>query len=429
MNILRLGIAGLGTVGVGVIELLRDNAAIVAARTGTDIIVTAVSSRDKSRDRGVSLDDMVWHDDARTLAAAENVDVVLELIGGSEGIAKEVVEIALTAGKDVVTANKALIAHHGAALGKLAFDNDASLLFEAAVAGGIPVIKTLREGLAANEITSVAGILNGTCNYILTEMEKTGRGFEDVLQEAQEKGYAEADPSFDVGGIDAAHKLAIIASLAFGVEPTMDDLFIEGIEHITYEDIMFARDLGYSVRLIGITKPTDKGVERRMHPCLVPADSPLGQVDDVFNAVQIVAHPVDSIFLEGRGAGAGPTASSVMADVMDIARGVNVPIFGIVDSSLNNRDFSSMDDVASRYYLRLCVEDRAGVMAAITKELEHADISVETLVQPPHDRNEAAQIVLTTHETTEKKMRLALATLAKLDAVKEKPQLIRIEKS
>ena len=429
MTQLRLGIAGLGTVGIGVMELLRDNAALVKARTGKDVVVTAVSSRDKTRDRGVSLDGIDWHDDARNLAKADNVDVVLELIGGSEGIAKDVCEIALSAGKDVVTANKALIAHHGAALGKNAGDNGASLLFEAAVAGGIPVIKTLREGLAANEIKSVMGILNGTCNYILTEMEKTGRGFEDVLSEAQEKGYAEADPSFDVGGIDAAHKLVIMASLAFGVAPTMDDLFIEGIEHITYEDIMFARDLGYSIRLIGITKPTDTGVERRMHPCLVPADSPLGQVDDVFNAVQIDAHPVDSIFLEGRGAGAGPTASSVMADVMDIARDVKVPIFGIVNSSLKSESFSSMDSVVSRYYLRLSVEDRAGVMAAITKELEKADISVETLVQPPHDKTAAAQIVLTTHETTEQNMRLALDRLAALDVVKEKPQLIRIEQS
>jgi len=426
---LRIGIAGLGTVGVGVMQLLSDNAAIVKARTGKDLVVSAVSSRDKTRDRGVSLDGIDWHDDARDLAVADNVDVVLELIGGSDGIAKEVCEIALGAGKDVVTANKALIAHHGAALGKLATNNNAALLFEAAVAGGIPVIKTLREGLAANEIKSVAGILNGTCNYILTEMEKTGRDFADVLEEAQEKGYAEADPSFDVGGIDAAHKLAIIASLAFGVPPTMDDLFIEGIEHVTYEDITFARELGYSVRLIGITKPTENGIERRMHPCLIPEELPLGQVDDVFNAVQINAHPVDTIFLEGRGAGAGPTASSVMADVMDIARGVNVPIFGIVDSSLKSQSFSSMDDVACRYYLRLSVEDKAGVMAAITKELEKADISVETLVQPPHKNGEAAQIVLTTHETTEKKMRAALDTMSALDVIKEKPQLIRIEQS
>lgn len=435
---LKIGIAGLGTVGCGVINLLADNAKLIEQRSGTLIEVTAVSSRSKGKDRGISLSpDVKWYDNCLDMAADSNVDIVLELIGGSEGIALHLVEAALSAGKDVVTANKALIAHHGAELVKLADANNASLLFEASVAGGVPVIKTLREGLAANEYSRVVGILNGTCNYILTTMEKTGRSFDDVLKEAQELGYAEADPSFDIDGVDTAHKLAICASLAFGVAPDMDSLHIEGIRNVTYQDIQSAYELGYRIKLLGITarNAANGKIEQRVHPCMIALDSPLAKVDDVLGAVQIEGNHIGKVFLEGPGAGAGATASSVVADVIDIARGIRVAPLNVDDVHTDtdgNADsaaasFSPIDEISSSYYLRLSVLDKAGVMANIASILSNGGISLASLIQhqPTNDRN--AQIILTTHQTNEKDMQDALDTIAKLDTVTHKPQIIRIE--
>ena len=429
-NKIRIAIAGLGTVGVGVIRLLQNNHDLLLARCGVEFELVAVSARDKSKDRGIKLSDNVtWYDNAIDLANDEDIDVVLELIGGSDGVAKELVEKALKAKKHVTTANKALIAHHGAELVELAKANDVAIFFEAAVAGGIPAVKTLREGLAANKIEKIAGILNGTCNYILTNMESSGRNFEAVLQDAQNKGYAEADPAFDVGGVDAAHKLAILASIAYGVAPTMDGLYIEGIENINYEDIKFAAELGYSIRLLGIASESNSKIERRVHPCLVKAESPLGMVDDVFNAVQFNTSQAGDIFIHGRGAGAAPTASSVVADLMDIARGIFPPMLDFTDSGLKSLEFSSIDDVKTCYYLRLSVEDKSGVMAEISSLFSKYDVSMESVIQPEHDENENANIILTTHTVKETIMKKLILEIENLQTITAPPKMIRIEKS
>jgi homoserine dehydrogenase len=307
MTTLAIGVAGLGTVGAGVLQLLESNASLVAARAGRAIQVAAISARDRGRDRGVSLAGMRWHDDPVELATDPNVDVVVELIGGSEGPARRLVEASLAAGKPVVTANKALLAVHGASLAARAEAAGVALAFEAAVAGGIPVIKALREGLAGNRIDRVAGILNGTCNYILTEMTKGGREFGDVLADAQRLGYAESDPSFDVDGIDAAHKLSILAALAFNRPVDFGAVHVEGIRQVSALDIAFANELGYRIKLLGIARRTETGIESRVHPCMVPMDAPIARVNGVFNAVEAEGDFVGRVMLEGRGAGAGPT--------------------------------------------------------------------------------------------------------------------------
>jgi homoserine dehydrogenase len=324
---LRIGIAGLGTVGRGCLELLQANRDLMVERCGRPILVTAVSARDRGRDRGVDLSTVRWFEDARLLAADPDVDVVLELIGGSEGIAREVVEAAVAAGKSVVTANKALLAHHGTTLARQAEVAGVSLGYEAAVAGGIPIIKVLREGLAANGITRVYGILNGTCNYILSTMRESGREFAEVLAEAQALGYAEADPSFDIDGVDAAHKLAILTALAFGCEVNFAGVHCEGIRQVSALDIAFAGELGYRIKLMGLARVINGGVEQRVHPCMVRKEAPIANVEGVFNAVVADGDFVGTVLAEGRGAGAGPTASAVVADLMDIARGIRLPTF------------------------------------------------------------------------------------------------------
>src|SRR5271165_874311 len=335
MKPLRVGIAGLGTVGAGVVKLLARQAELITARAGRPITVTAVSARDRNRDRGISLDGLIWHDDPLALAWDENVDVVVELIGGSDGPAKALAEKALAAGRPLVTANKALLAVHGVALAQAAEAASLPLAYEAAVAGGIPVIKALREGLAANRISRVAGILNGTCNYILTVMRERGREFAEVLADAQRLGYAEADPSFDIDGIDAAHKLAILAALAFGRPVAFDAVHVEGIRSISALDIAFAAELGYRIKLLGIAGVTDGAIEARVHPCMVPQSSPIATVDGVFNAVVAEGDFVGRVMLEGRGAGARPTASAVVADLIDIARGRLTPVWGAAAAALS----------------------------------------------------------------------------------------------
>ncbi len=427
MNPLRIGVAGLGTVGTGVLTLLRDNADVVAARAGRAIAITAVSARDRMRNRGVPLTELRWFDDPAALAADANIDVVVELIGGSDGPARDVVEIALGAGKSVVTANKALIALHGSALAAWAETSGVSLSFEAAVAGGIPAIKALREGLAANRIERVAGILNGTCNYILTAMREQGREFADVVADAQRLGYAESDPSFDIDGVDTAHKLAILAALAFNRPVDFAAVHVEGIRGVSAMDIAFASELGYRIKLLGIARRTAKGIESRVHPCMVPQAAPIARVDGVFNAVVAEGDFVGRVMLEGRGAGAGPTASAVVADLIDLARGRATPMWGAAESVLSNQPSLPMAAHQGAYYLRLMVVDRPGVIADVTAALRDAGVSLESMLQRGRAPGEAVPVVLVTHETNEAAMRAALTQIKALDAVLEPPTLIRIE--
>lgn len=424
---LRIGVAGLGTVGGGVLKLIASHGALLAKRAGRPIQVTAVSARDRSRDRGLDLSGVRWHENAADLAADPDVDVVVELIGGSDGIAKRTVEAALAAGKHVVTANKALLAHHGAPLASQAEAAGLTLAFEAAVAGGIPAIKGLREGLAGNDIREIHGILNGTCNYILTEMRTTGRDFADVLADAQELGYAEADPSFDVDGVDAAHKLAILTAVAFGTHVDFKSVHVEGIRHVSAIDINYAQELGYRIRLLGIARRTEAGIEQRVHPCMVPSGSSIGATDGVFNAVVADGDFVDKVVLVGRGAGAGPTASAVVADIVDVARGRFTPVFGVPAAALAPLVPAPISRRRGRYYVRLMVLDRPGVIADIAATLRDQDVSLEAFLQRGRAPGEAVPVVWTTHETEEAAMQRALAAIAALDAVLEPPRMIRIE--
>jgi homoserine dehydrogenase len=351
----------------------------------------------------------------------------VEMIGGAEGPARAVVEAAIAAHKPVVTANKALLAVHGAALATAAEQADVTLAFEAAVAGGIPVIKALREGLAGNRIVRVAGILNGTCNYILTVMRERGREFAEVLAEAQKLGYAESDPSFDVDGIDAAHKLAILAALAFGRPVDFSAVHVEGIRRVSALDIAFAGELGYRIKLLGLARQTEAGIETRVHPCMVPQGSPLARVDGVFNAVVAEGDFVGRVMLEGRGAGAGPTASAVVADLVDVARGRVTPVWGAHSSALTAAPSVPMAAHVGAYYLRLMVVDRPGVIADVAAALRDAGISLESMLQRGRSPGEAVPVVLVTHETREAAMRDALARIGALDAVLEDPAVIRIE--
>ena len=424
---LRIGVAGLGTVGAGVLRLLAAHGELIAERAGRSIRLAAVSARDRSKDRGVDLSGARWVDDATQLADARDVDLVVELIGGSEGVAKDLVERALAAGKPVITANKALMAHHGSELARRAEAAGVALAYEAAVAGGVPIIKALREGLAANRIARVYGILNGTSNYILSTMRETGREFSEVLGEAQALGYAEADPSFDVDGIDTAHKLAILTGLAFGCEIDFAGVYVEGIREISAIDIAFAEELGYRIKLLGISRATDGGIEQRVHPCMVDSDAPIASIEGVFNAVVADGDFVGSIMTEGQGAGAGPTASAVVADLIDIARGGVRATFAVPAASLRRLASLPMARHEGSYYLRLMVVDRPGVIADIAAALRDQDISVEAMLQRGRAPGETVPVVITTHETREASMMRALERIAELEAVLEPPRLIRIE--
>jgi homoserine dehydrogenase len=424
---LSVGIAGLGTVGGGTLALLRQNAELIAARAGRPIAVTAVSARDRARDRGLSLAGLRWFEDPVALAADPGIDVLVEAIGGADGPARQAVEAALAAGKPVVTANKAMLAVHGAEIAARAEAKGAPLLFEAAVAGGIPAIKALREGLAANRITRVAGILNGTCNYILTTMRAEGREFAEVLAEAQRLGYAEADPSFDIDGVDAAHKLAILAALAFGRPVDFAAVHVEGIRSVSALDIAFADQLGYRIKLIGIAERTPAGVSARMHPVMVPVTSPIAHVDGVFNAVAFEGDFVGRVMLEGRGAGAGPTASAIVADIIDIARGRHTPPFGVAAGMLSAEPAVPISAREGACYLRLMVVDRPGVIADVTAILRDHSVSLESMLQRGRSPGEAVPVVFTTHVCQEAAMAGALARIAELDAVIAPPTLLRIE--
>ncbi len=424
---LSIGVAGLGTVGTGVLRLLRDNAELVAVRAGRPIAVTAVSARDRTRERDVPTAGLRWYDDPVALAFDPALDVVVELIGGAEGPARELVQAALAAGKPVVTANKALLALHGAALAQQAGEAGAALAFEAAVAGGIPAIKALREGLAGNRISRIAGILNGTCNYILSAMRERGREFADVLAEAQRLGYAESDPSFDVDGIDAAHKLAILAALAFNRPVDFAAVHIEGIRGVSALDIAFATELGYRIKLLGIARRTEAGIESRVHPCMVPQAAPIARVDGVLNAVVAEGDFVGRVMLEGRGAGAGPTASAVVADLIDLARGRATPVWGADAAMLADLPAVPMSAHVGAYYLRLMVVDRPGVIADVAAALRDAGVSLESMLQRGRAPGEAVPVVLVTHESNEAAMHRALDQISAFDTVLESPALIRIE--
>lgn len=436
---LRLGVAGLGTVGAGLLHLLETHGARLAESLGRELKVTAVSARDRSKSRGIDLSPYKWFDDASKLAVDSSIDVFVELIGGDEGTPRKAVEAALAAKKHVVTANKSLLAKHGLELARLAEKNHVALNFEAAVAGGIPVIKTMREALAGNQIRRVYGILNGTCNFILTKMQEEHRAFADVLKEAQAKGYAEADPTFDIGGFDTAHKLTLLTSLAFGSRVAFDQIHIEGIQTITQADIEAADDLGYRIKLLGVAQLTESGIEQRVHPAMLPKDTAIAEVAGVTNAVAIDGDFSGNLLLVGPGAGAKPTASAVASDLVDIAAGFVLPPFGVPTAKLKAYKRAKLGQHQGAYYVRLLVQDRAGVMAAITKRLADRDVSIESVVQrrprsalPGIDARPLpgtpTAIVIVTHETTEEAMRKVLDAIEADGKLAEKPQMIRIEK-
>lgn len=430
---LRIALAGLGTVGAGVLRLLEDNGELITARAGRRIEVVAVSARERSKDRGVDLSPYAWEDDMTAFAGRDDVDVVVELVGGSDGPALALARKALAGGKGLVTANKAMVAHHGLELARLAEDRGVPMRYEAAVAGGIPVIKGLGEGAAANRIERIYGILNGTCNYILSEMETTGRDFGEVLADAQALGYAEADPAFDIEGVDAAHKLAILASVAFGTELDFAAVDTSGITRIRSADIAQARALGYVIRLLGISDCDESGGERRLFqrvaPCLVPRSHPLASVDGPTNAVVAEGNHVGRLLFEGAGAGDGPTASAVVADLIDIARGNATPPFSLPVASLEASKPADPGNRRSRAYLRFMVADRPGVLAEITAAMRDAGVSIESMIQQGHpDDTDGDPVLVTmvTHEGPESSVTAALNVLDGSPSLVEEPLVMRL---
>ncbi|AGB46154.1 homoserine dehydrogenase [Mesorhizobium sp. CO1-1-7] len=432
---LRVGIAGLGTVGASVARVLRDKAAELTRQCGRDIIVSAISARDRKRERGIDLSSANWFDDPVKMAQTAEIDVFVELIGGDEGSARASVKAALEAGRHVVTANKALLAKHGVALAEIAEKKGVLLNYEAAVAGGIPVIKTMREAMAGNSVTRVFGILNGTCNYILTRMEAEGVSFDVVLKDAQRLGYAEADPTFDIEGHDTAHKLSILTSLAFGTKIAANDIYMEGISNITQADIRAAGDLGYRIKLLGVAQRTESGIEQRVHPTMVPTASVIAQVHGVTNAVAIETDILGELLLSGPGAGGNATASAVIGDIADIAKSrpgfQHGPVFGRPAKELRPYKKAQMRSHAGGYFIRLTVHDRIGVFAAIAKRMADNDISLESIVQHAVSGEAAAQktVILVTHETTEAAVRKAVDGITKDGHLTDKPQVIRIERA
>ena len=422
---LRLGIAGLGTVGAGVVKIVRQKADLLSARAGREVVITAVSARSKSKDRGVNLDAYAWEDDPVKLAERDDVDVFVELMGGEDGPAKAATEAAIKAGKDVVTANKAMLAMHGQALAELAEENDKLIRFEAAVAGGIPVIKALTEGLAGNTITRVMGVMNGSCNYILTRMQSAGLTYEEVFAEADGLGYLEADPQLDVGGIDAAHKLAILSSIAFGTQVNFDGIALEGIENVTIEDINHAADMGFKIKLLGSAQMTGRGLEQSMAPCLVPATSPLGQLDGGTNMIVLEGDHVGQIVLRGAGAGEGPTASAVMSDVMDLARGIRLPTFGQPAATLEAPKTAAAAAPAP-YYLRMSLQDKPGALAKVATALGDAGVSIDRMRQYDH-ADAMAPVLIVTHTTSSEALVAALNALPATGVVNGAPVALRIE--
>ncbi|VAV99828.1 Homoserine dehydrogenase [hydrothermal vent metagenome] len=424
---LKIAIAGLGTVGVGVVKILENHKQMIADRTGRAIEIVAVSASNRGRDRGIDISGYDWSDNALDFAGRDDVEIVVELIGGSDGVAAALAQQSLSNGKSFVTANKALIAHHGTALAACAEENDVALRFEASVAGGIPIIKSIGEGLAANRINKVYGILNGTTNYMLSQMEATGKDYGEILEETKLLGYLEADPALDLDGIDAAHKLAILSSVAFGVRTSFDNVYREGIRRIKLVDIEYARELGYRIKLLGISSFSDAGLEQRVHPCLVPKSAPIAIVDNGFNAVVVDGDPLERTFYEGRGAGEGPTASAVVADIIDIARGHRGPAFFVPVAAMTDAKPISISARFGPYYIRLHVEEQPGVIADITAALRDEDVSLHVMLQKGSEQDGTVYVVMVTHETQELRVMNALDRIDALSSVIDKPLAIRIE--
>ena len=426
---LKIAIAGLGTVGGGVVKALSSRAGMLAEQAGRPLQIVAAGARDPLKKRGF----MVAGLTADTLSLAKgDADVVVELIGGEEGVARALVETALENGKHVVTANKALLARHGKALAEKAESKGLQLKFEAAVAGGIPIVTTLREALIAHGVDAVKGILNGTCNYILTEMEVTGRSFANVLADAQAKGYAEADPTLDVGGGDTAHKLALLSCLAFGTAPDLAAVRVEGIEHITAADIRFASEFGFRIKLLGVARQIAGvdgrfSIDQRVHPAMVRARTPLANVDGAANGVVVDAGAAGTFFFSGRGAGEAPTASAVVADIVEIARGSYGPVFGRPAASLKPLAAADAEAMRSAFYLRFEVLDVPGVLAEIAGRLSDAGVSIESMIQRGRAPGETVSIVMITHEAAQTAIERALKAIAGSDKVRARPCMIPME--
>lgn len=430
---LKVGIAGLGTVGTSVVRILREKADYLACQCGRSIEIIAVSARDKGRNRGIDLSNIKWFDTPVEMAASGEIDVFVELIGGELDVVHKAVEKALEIGHHVVTANKALLARHGVTLAVSAEKKGVFLNFEAAVAGGIPVIKAMRESLSSNHISGIYGILNGTCNYILTRMFTKGLSFKDCLADAQRLGYAETDPTFDIGGNDTAHKLALLTSLAFGTETSLDDVYVEGISNISQIDIRAADELGYRIKLLGVALKTDSGIEQRVHPTMVPASSMIAQIHGVTNALSVQSDLLGELLFSGPGAGGMATASAVIGDLVDIAKAPigfqYAPIFGIPALELAPHKKARISHHAGGYFIRLNVHDRAGVFATVARHMADHNISLESIVQRPFIESQAVKtIILITHETTEVNVRQALAEIEKDGHLVAKSQFIRIER-
>jgi len=422
---LRLGLAGLGTVGIGVVKIVQRHADLIAARAGRPVQITAVSARDGTRNRDADLSDYAWENDPVALARRDDIDVFIEVMGGADGPAKDATEAAIAAGKDVVSANKALLAHHGQALAEAAEAKGHVIRFEAAVAGGIPAIKALTEGLAGNRIKRVMGVMNGTCNYILTRMESASLPYEVVFEEARGLGYLEADPNLDVGGIDAGHKLSLLAAIAFGTKVSFDAVELEGIGKISIEDIRHAADLGFRIKLLGVAQVTGRGLEQRMTPCLVPADSPLGQLQGGTNMVVLEGDAVGQIVLRGAGAGEGPTASAVMADVIDIARGNRLSTFGQPAHTLATPTPAAAATPAP-HYLRMTLLDKPGALAKIATALGDSGISIDRMRQYGH-LGAHAPVLIVTHKAAPQDIAHAIARFAATGVLVGEPVAIRIE--
>lgn len=425
---LRIGLAGLGTVGIGVVKIIQRHADLIAARAGRPVVITAVSARDRSKNRDADLSAYAWESDPVDLARRDDVDVFVEVMGGHEGPARAATEAAIAAGKDVVTANKALLAHYGQELAEAAEAKGRVIRFEAAVAGGIPVIKALTEGLAGNRITRVMGVMNGTCNYILTRMQAAGLPYETVFEEARQLGYLEADPTLDVGGIDAGHKLSLLASIAFGTRVAFDKVELEGIGNVSIEDIELADDMGYHIKLLGVAQLTGRGLEQRMTPCLVPADSPLGQLQGGTNMVVLEGDSVGQIVLRGPGAGEGPTASAVMADVIDLARGFRLSTFGQPAAGLKP-PVAAKSATPAAYYLRMTLLDKPGALAKIATCIGEAGISIDQMRQlnAPGEADEKATVLLVTHKAAPADITHAMAQFGATGVLVGAPVAIRIE--
>ncbi|EKF57168.1 homoserine dehydrogenase [Agrobacterium albertimagni AOL15] len=434
-NALKIGVAGLGTVGASLVRILQTRANALAVACGRPITVAAVSARDASKDRGILMDGITWYADPVEMAKQADIDVFVELVGGSEGAAEDSVRAALVRGLHVVTANKALLSHHGVELAKLAEEKGRLLNYEAAVAGGIPVIKTLRESLTGNNFSRIYGIMNGTCNYILTRMEREGLSFADCLKEAQRLGYAEADPSFDIEGNDTAHKLSILTTLAFGCEISADKIYLEGITNISIEDIHAAADLGYRIKLLGVAQKTESGIEQRVHPTMVPLDSVIAQVDGVTNAVALESDILGELLMVGPGAGGEATASAVLGDITDIAKSrpgaQEVPVLGRPAHLLEPYRQAEMQSHEGGYFIRLTVQDRTGVFASIATKMAENAISLESIVQhskQPVTPDRPQTIILVTHATMESAVRKAVGAIKGEGYLIGEPQVIRIER-